>query len=178
MKLLSKLVFWLTIRPRMNRLIKLLPEASIYPFGSRYVCDPPVMNTDVDFLVYSDDDITATLLAAGYSNNRHDQNYFGISTPEKTFSTWRRGVVNLVVMSNRQFLLENLIATYICKDRNIQQKYHRIIVYEAMRGNWDVWGQVLPEDLDPDLKMLLDNLCGPHGHTLRQMYIIQHGVEI
>lgn len=169
MSLLSSIVYNLTIRPRLIKLKKLLPEAKILPAGSRYVCDPPIMNTDVDFLVFSVDSVGIKLLSAGYAQTPFTD-YRGLIMGDD-FYAWRRGVVNLIVTSSVKYAEGFHTATHICKTRNVRDKWHRVLIHEAIRGNMTTLDI---EDMGADLKMLLANFNGPYGHAIHKAYRVQH----
>jgi len=173
MNLWSEFVIWLTVTPRLKRLQRQFPEAEFYPFGSRYVCTPPALTTDVDFMVYSQEDITAKLVGYGYKKSEAFENCYSDVGGGNEFSSWRKGVVNLVLVSTRSFLDKNITATHICKTKNLRRKYHRIVVYEALRGNKT---ESLPDDFCPQLQSFLESLNGPHGHAIYMAYRIQNGL--
>jgi hypothetical protein len=175
MGILSWLAFKLTIESRMNNLRKLFPEAKIYPTGSRYVCDPPVLFTDIDFLVFSKDDLTDKMTLLGYKASLM-QEYMVI--PGWDFSSWRKGKINLIISDSENFVTRHRIATDICKKRNLRFKVSRVLVHELVRGPWyegaEMW---FPTDLDASTRNLIQNFHGPHGNTICQMYKIQHGLD-
>lgn len=172
MRLLADITYFLTIRPRLNRLRKLLPEAKIYPCGSRYVCSPPVMFTDIDFLVYCEDNLGTELILNGYAVSSKNEYLNGQGD---IFFSWRKGPVNLIVTSSKAFMEAHIAATHICKTRNFQRKYSRILVYEALRGTFER-AEVL-KYLDRDLAVFLENANGPYGRAIIKAYIIQKGLE-
>jgi hypothetical protein len=178
MTLLQKLVYVCSIQPRMNKLKKLLPEASIYPTGSRYVCHPPVLVTDVDFIVYHPYDVpfVAGLLAGGYKYSNHPE-YHCSDAQNNVFYSYRKGVENLIVTSDRDFADEYRVATDICKRWNLRQKYDRVTVHEIVRGNGYAGDA---SECSPDLKKLLDKFAyrfvSPHRKTLIKAYMAQHGM--
>jgi hypothetical protein len=169
MSLLSSIVYNLTIRPRLIKLKKLLPEAKIHPAGSRYVCDPPVMATDVDFLVFSADSVDCKLLSAGYVETPF-ADYRGLVL-SGDFSAYRRGVVNLIVTSSVKYAEGFHTATHICKSRNVRDKWYRVLIHEAVRGKMTT---IDIEDIGADLKMLLANFNGPYGHAIHKAYRAQY----
>jgi hypothetical protein len=173
-QLLSTLIFHLTIKPRLDYLKKLLPEAEIYPCGSRYVCNPPVLSTDVDFLVFSRTELREKLTSMGY---RKTSGYY----PGANFLSWRKGAINLIVTGNVEEANSFNLATHICKAWNVRDKWNRLIIYEKLRNRPDqiLWiYQILwPDDFDKKLEALLVNLTGPYGVALRAAYRAQHGLE-
>jgi hypothetical protein len=82
------------MKPRMVELQKLLPNAQIFPTGSRYVCNPPIMGTDIDFIVYNEHDLEAFLTKEGYSRSTLKEYLY---CEKFNFLTVRKGRVNLIV---------------------------------------------------------------------------------
>ena len=177
MNLLNELVYFLTIKPRLNRLKKLLPEASIYPCGSRYVCSPPVLLTDIDFLVYSERELEVKLGKLGYRKSMVNNGYGTMvnAYPDRDFLSLRKGKVNLIVTNDKKFANGWVVATHICKANNFKWKYHRIQVYEALRGNFDP-NSFSMEFFDRELIDLLASFNGYYGNTMTQAYRAQHGL--
>ena len=102
MSLLSKLVWHLSIKPRLRNLQILFPGAKIFPTGSRWVCNPPVISTDIDFLVYFEKE---TEIPVGWKNDG--------SYPPGDLSSFRRGSENLIITTNanniHNFKIPNLL---------------------------------------------------------------------
>jgi len=122
---------------------------TITPTGSRFNCDPPVMNTDQDYLIYTPCDISQELIAAGYTKTTIDpadlqQMKSTQSIPKKggnadeTFESWRRDDINLIVTLSSEFYHKHKVAGYVCKAMNVRDKDHRIMIYHAvMYGEFD-----------------------------------------
>ena len=175
-QLLPKMIYFLTIKPRLNKLKKLLPEASIYPSGSRYVCNPPVMTTDIDFLVWCEKELEVKLAKLGYRKSMVNNGYGAMvdAYPNANFLSLRKGKVNLIVTTDRKFADGWVVATHICKKYNFRWKWNRVQVYEALRGNFEPdW---FPEGFDRDLIDLLASFNGYYGNTMLQAYRAQHGL--
>lgn len=182
--MMSTLVYWLSIKPRLKRLQRLLPEASIHPTGSRYVCSPPVLSTDIDFLVYSEAQLGKTLVDDGYVQSEFKL-YFGngpVVHPDD-FSAWRKSKENLIVTNNRRYAETFQTATYLCKLHNIKLKPSRVIVHECLRGNMkaeDNMGACVTDTgkaMTP-LMQLLATLQGEHGNALHKAYRAKHGLRL
>lgn len=167
-------VYWLTVRPRLNRLKRLLPDAEIYPCGSRYVCNPPVLLTDIDFLVYCEAEIGLELGRTGYSYSTF-QGYF--HSGHSDFISWRKGSINLIVTHSKKYMVDHNLATSICKTKNIRAKYHRIIIHEALRGNTVFIDEIMPDNFNHELRNFLLQANGPFGHAIRKAYMVQNGLN-
>jgi hypothetical protein len=174
---LRDLVYHTTIVPRMKWLQHQLPDVKIFPFGSRYVCNPPTMDTDIDFLVYSKNNITSKLERLGYKLRDY---YYGNrpGAGRWKFTSWRKGKVNLVVSSSKELIEVDVIAAHICRRYNIRHKDGRIIVHEAMRGSYHQEAEIGFNILYPEVAELLSKLCGTNGNTMIKAYKAIHNVSV
>lgn len=176
---LNDIAYWLTIRPRLNRLKKLLPGAVIFPAGSRYVCNPPVMHTDVDFLIYVPNIKTTNtewlLTCCKYKESLMSDYRMTFAT--KPITCFRRGVVNLIVTWNEDYYRGFRTATHICKRFNVRHKMERVTVHEALNGAFDKGHDFWELKSYPELQQLILNFCGPHGATYHKVYRLQHGLD-
>jgi hypothetical protein len=127
----------------MAKLQMLLPEVKIYPTGSRYVCSPPVLTTDIDFLVLSEKNIANQLHTLKYHTRGPDYEA-GIGN-QWNFQTYRRGVINLIVTNSSEFILRHVVATHLCKRENLRLKDARVLVHRVIRDDWDF----NPQDYGP-----------------------------
>src|SRR5271169_6964922 len=174
MNILTGLTYFLTIKPRLKRIKKLLPEAEVYPCGSRYVCNPPVFFTDIDFLVYSELPLEASLLAAGYVKSGFmDYSGFTLNNSQDDFTTWRKGIINLIVTPSSAYKDGFIVATHLCKKFNVRQKYQRIVIYELLRGTTSYeeleFGQH-ESFMFSEVIRRARALCGPHRLTMLKAY--------
>lgn len=108
----------------------------VVPCGSRVVCDPPVTDTDMDFLVYCPDSISTRLEEFGFRGDSLTSEVSSRPTsleanPDHRFTSWRKGHINLIVTQSEEFGSRHLAATGICKKLNLLKKEDRIMVYRA-----------------------------------------------
>lgn len=112
--------------------------AQVNQTGSRYICDPPVLDTDDDWLVYSKDrfgDVESLLAAENFSTQSQD--YGG---PRSRFTSWRKGDLNLIVTGDSEFAKKHRLATEICKHMNLLDKEDRIAIFQrVLYGVDDDW---------------------------------------
>lgn len=106
------------------------PEVEAIPMGSRFVCDPPVMDTDIDYCLYSPVGIDSILTEMGFDSNGFAAYRKGVN--DGVFTSWRRGDINLVVTHDTESFEKYKIATHICKKLNVRSKPDRIMVYDAV----------------------------------------------
>jgi hypothetical protein len=107
-----------------------LSHWNITPVGSRVTCSPPPMNTDIDYLVLGNvRKITKHLVATGfYTEYKSTYNYSSIFYSLRSYGN----NVNVIVTNNKRFHRKFLIATKIAKELNIQEKYHRVVLFQAI----------------------------------------------
>lgn len=170
MTILSELVYWFTIKPYLWKLQRLLPEAKIHPTGSRYICDPPVMNTDIDFLIYTEKCIDEILIIGNFKKTPFVD--YVNNSPVK-FDAWRKGKINLIVTSTLEYTERFQTATYICKMENIKNKWARVCIHEALRHNCKDYYSIPKQ-----LHTLLKSFNGPYGNVLHQAYRAKHGLKL
>jgi len=104
-----------------------------FPTGSRYTCDPAPQDTDQDVLVLV---LTAGILKTlfteletiGFSWD-HGEGYN--QDGESTFSSYRRGDLNLIITEDEDFAASHNAATHVCKTLNLLEKTQRIMVFQA-----------------------------------------------
>jgi hypothetical protein len=116
-------------------------ETEVVPTGSRYNCNPPIMNTDEDFLVWfqTNDHVTLFkfLIEIGYVRSSSENDSLSkFSSGE--FTSWRRGDTNLIITGNQKFFNLHKLSGQVCKKLNLMNKPDRIMVYHAiMYGEYD-----------------------------------------
>jgi hypothetical protein len=98
------------------------------PTGSRYICNPPIMDTDDDYLIYAghDPETIKRILNAGFITDS-DLNY-----QSSFFTSFRRDKINLIVTHDLSFYANHIRATQLCKKLNLLKKSDRIAVFQAI----------------------------------------------
>jgi hypothetical protein len=101
---------------------------TVEPCGSHFTCDPPVMDTDKDYLVecYNRERICSFLEAAGYVREGVLKSY------DSEFVSMRLGDYNFLVTDNEDFADRHRAATHVCKKLNLLNKSDRIMVFQAV----------------------------------------------
>jgi hypothetical protein len=99
--------------------------------GSNFTCDPPVTNTDVDFVVYYGNDIVLRRIESeGFLCTTNSKEYG--AQLGSSFKTYRKGVVNLICTDNVDFYFAFVGATRVCKELNLLNKKDRVTVFQAI----------------------------------------------
>lgn len=98
--------------------------------GSSVTCDPPVLDTDKDYVIIVDEDklgeILLSLLDDGYS---YDST---IKYPGTDFTSLRKGNINLIMTSSWDFYNKFQLATNLCKKLNVKMKHNRVAIFQAI----------------------------------------------
>lgn len=158
----------------------------ILPTGSRVMCDPPVNNTDEDYLILVNSDVNrlsleTVLQGTGWTLGGSLPNAVDTDTPvldwtldkmykytsegtvdqTRLFHSWKswndndEKIYNLLVTCNPQYFEDFTRATFLCKGLNLQDKWQRILVFEALtRDSWPNGNEYLKHlsKMDPRLK--------------------------
>jgi hypothetical protein len=99
--------------------------------GSRAICVPPPQDTDMDFLCLSkreeDEQLITTLLEKdGYKKDGH----YDLSK----FQSFKKGIVNVILTSDKDFYDKFIIAMLVCKELNVLDKKKRIKIHHLIIG--------------------------------------------
>lgn len=104
---------------------------NVVPTGSSYICDPPVLNTDVDFVILSAD---WDKLHDWCEQNAFKTNFEDYAIEE--FRSYKRGIINLIVTDDSTWYKRFVKATNLAKQLNLLDKQQRIdlfnfVMYES-----------------------------------------------
>jgi len=98
--------------------------------GSRYIYNPPVLNTDADFVIQEDSRFIPT--KNGFKTTRQSDEYGSAD-----FDTYRNGEINLIVVHSRTSFMKWEVATAAAKQLNIKDKKKRIELFQGvLYDNW------------------------------------------
>lgn len=103
-----------------------------HPTGSRFICDPPVMDTDIDYVCLSRGTIYQTeLFLDGWTLTNPDDEgkYEGM---ERHFDTYRRNEYNLILTKDFDFYCRFAYATHVAKKQNLTNKQDRIDLFQEI----------------------------------------------
>lgn len=95
------------------------------PTGSSYICNPPVLDTDIDFVILIKD-----------WNKLHDwckQNAFKTNFEDyaiEEFRSYKRGVINIIVTDDPTWYKRFVKATELAKQLNLLDKQQRINLFD------------------------------------------------
>ena len=112
--------------------------------GSRVLCNPPVVNTDLDIVMLVDAGFRDTeLTELGYEPNldcEYDAGMYSVSPePNYLFRTYRKGEVNLIVVVGTILFERYRLATEWAKQINFPNKKDRAMFFMLVK-----YGSVSP----------------------------------
>lgn len=98
-----------------------------YPTGSRYICHPPVMDTDNDTVILANGyyDWVTMLLKDGWED-------CGQYNQGGDFRAFRKGQENYIVTERDDFFQSYVLATSAAKALNLREKAQRILLFEVI----------------------------------------------
>lgn len=113
-------------------------ELARHPTGSWFTCDPPVLDTDEDWLVLVKDLIAFQFEAKqdGWEDCLHEDARSQYNMEEGCGMYWiavRKGKVNLIVTNDEAYYLRSVGATLLCKQLNLQDKDERIKLFRSIK---------------------------------------------
>ena len=107
----------------------------VYATGSRVICNPPVVDTDKDFVIYTStpSELINYLVDNGFEISINESYKFD---PNTGITCLRKLDVNLVVTSDYNFYLKFIDATKLAKKLNLLEKSKRIELFQyVLYGN-------------------------------------------
>ncbi len=115
--------------------------------GSTVTCNPPVTDTDTDFLILIKDSsivvskVHGKLINSGWT---HSGVGYGIAGEEpgevaKPIQTYRKGRINYIITWDVNYFDKFMDATHLAKQFNLLQKRDRVALFEYITWNKKVW---------------------------------------
>lgn len=95
--------------------------------GSRFICPTLNSTSDYDYVIFT---ASAPLDLA---NLRFTYEGLGQAQyPREGFASWRRGEVNIILTSSRQFFDRFVLATWVAKKLRLASKEDRVTLFQAI----------------------------------------------
>lgn len=132
------------IEENFENVIDSIPCNDAVETGSRYICDPPVMDTDEDWILDCSGEgqmkkAERALKSYGFFvKAMADDNYDDIS---ENFTSYNLGHINFILCNNRPFFQKFVLATELAKDLNLVKKDDRIKLFQGV-----LYGKVYGEE--------------------------------
>jgi hypothetical protein len=102
------------------------------PTGSAYICDPPVKDTDEDYVVLVEEFSQAARLLEAQGWEIGGSIFDG---HRNWFFSFKKGKDNLIIVDNPEFYLKFINATKLAKNLNLTEKSDRITLFQAILYN-------------------------------------------
>lgn len=125
----------------------ILPEefyTSFFYTGSSIICDPPVLDTDIDIMFLTEDSKTfeMELKEAGwFACNPEDYE----ETEDSCWKAYRKGKLNYLFTDNKEYYDQFQAATLDAKEKNLLKKEDRIALFDTYLNKFK-------KDLTPEQK--------------------------
>lgn len=99
--------------------------------GSRHIVNPPVMDTDEDYVLLVKDvfEADAWLECNGFARPSTEEDYELEESSDLLF-TYRKDNLNLLVIESPSFFNKWSIATYLAKQFNLAKKEDRVALFK------------------------------------------------
>lgn len=105
---------------------------NIYQTGSSVICDPPVTNTDIDFVIYyNNHELPAWLYEKGFTCSSKDREEYELAESSSMLCL-RKDNINLILVDDYIFYQRWVRATILAKQFNLIKKYDRISLFNAI----------------------------------------------
>lgn len=123
------------MREMLSPLDNAMNLVAFSPTGSRFMCDPPVMDTDIDFvvLVVDHDAASEVLTANGWAkcvgeNSDEEDSYDELGE----FSAYRKDNFNLIICDDRAYYMRYCAATLLSTKLNLLDKAERCALFQTI----------------------------------------------
>lgn len=104
----------------------------IYQTGSSVICNPPVTDTDIDFIICTTcyEEIKIFLEKNGFNISCSDKEEYEVIS--EGFECYRKDNINLIVTDNYEWYKKWVLATNVAKKLNLLKKEDRITLFKAI----------------------------------------------
>ena len=104
----------------------------IYQTGSSVICNPPVTDTDIDYVIYTnkEDKLDTFLKSKGYKKSCAEEEEYDLEN--EGFSCYRLNNINLIITTNREWYNKWVLATKVAKNLNLKVKADRVMLFKAI----------------------------------------------
>lgn len=104
----------------------------IYQTGSSVICNPPVTDTDIDYVIYTNEEIKLDtfLKCEGFTKSCAEEEEYDLEN--EGFSCYRLNNINLIITTNREWYNKWVLATKVAKNLNLKVKADRVMLFKAI----------------------------------------------
>lgn len=115
-----------------------------FPTGSRYICDPPVMDTDNDVIILVDDyPDEQSMNDLGWKMCRGEGEE--LDYPAGDFHAYRHGDLNYILTNSKDHYIRMCAATTLAKQMNLLDKKDRVHLFRFLQGKEYTYSGPLPD---------------------------------
>jgi hypothetical protein len=102
----------------------------IHQTGSSIICNPPVIDTDIDFVISTEkeDELHRFLIVNGFNRSSSDEEEYDLVV--EGFSCYRKDNINLIITTDHSWYKKWVNATKIAKKLNLLKKADRIVLFK------------------------------------------------
>ena len=136
-----------------------------YRTGSSYTCNPPVLTTDVDYLVLIRegmlDKADAFLKEQGFDWCGVAYNVDAESGVTYKWNAFRKGDLNLIVQASLTLYMRSVAATELARRMNLMDKQDRIALFRMIKfgrqeaqTQFDAEEEPFSDDLIPSMSLI------------------------
>lgn len=104
----------------------------IYQTGSSVICNPSVTDTDIDYVIYTNEEtkLDTFLKCEGFRDSCRDKEEYDLGLDG--FYCYRRENINLIVINDGKLYRKWVGATNLAKKLNLLKKEDRITLFQAI----------------------------------------------
>lgn len=104
----------------------------IYQTGSSVICNPPVTDTDIDYVIYTNEEVKLDtfLKCEGFTKSCADEEEYDLE--EEGFTCYRRENINLIIINKRSWYRKLVLATKVARKLNLKVKADRVMLFKAI----------------------------------------------
>lgn len=102
----------------------------IYQTGSSVICHPPVLTTDIDFIIFTktETELHKFLIKNDFKQSCSEEEEYDLET--EGFTCYRKDNINLIVTISYNWYLGWVKATKLAKKLNLLKKEDRITLFK------------------------------------------------
>lgn len=103
----------------------------IYQTGSSVICNPPVTDTDIDYVIYTNEEVKLDtfLKCEGFTKSCADEEEYDLE--EEGFTCYRRENINLIIVNERRWYRKWVLATKVARKLNLKVKADRVMLFKS-----------------------------------------------
>ena len=99
--------------------------------GSSVICNPPVTDTDIYFVIYTNKEtkLDTFLKCKGFTKSSPEEEDYDME--KEGFSCYRKDELNLIISTSHTWYLKWVLATKVARKLNLKVKADRVMLFKA-----------------------------------------------